>query len=79
MNAQADTYAKMATRVGTLLGRYEIDAELGQRAGVTQPPLDPIAHARAERFGIADTAHFGHGGGVKSGELEHWHGHPPTM
>src|SRR5439155_15800319 len=40
---------------------HQVDAELGQAAGISQAPFRAIPHPRLEGFGIARAADNGHG------------------
>src|SRR2546427_155323 len=53
--------------------RDQIDAELGETAGLAQAALDPITHARTEWFRIARPAHFRHRRGIEGGQLQRGH------
>src|SRR5882762_5275156 len=52
---------------------HQVDAELGQPAGISQAPFRAIAHPRLERLRIPGAANFSHGAGVERGKLERSH------
>src|SRR6267143_2545777 len=56
--------------------RHQVDAELGQAAGISQAPFRAIAHPRFERLRIPRAANFGHNVGIERGKLEWGHGLP---
>src|SRR6267143_2219553 len=53
--------------------RHQVDAELGQAAGVCQAPFRAITHPRLERPRIPRAANFGHSVGIERGKLEWGH------
>jgi ElaB/YqjD/DUF883 family membrane-anchored ribosome-binding protein len=52
---------------------HQVDAELGQAAGVAETSLGAIAHAALERLRISGTPFLGHRGRIKGRQLESAH------